>query len=167
MTVALLHWALFMFLLGLALSLPLAATVAVGAPTFRRIFVRPQKLKSAHLDFFMQGFSLGLVYLVESRLPAPLPGWVVALLAYGGIGNPLLFLFESMPLLEHPVGSKVFPLFVISSVGALYVAWTAVGWFALPGWMGAVWLGLAALMAVPMLVYARAKGATPAPMPQP
>ncbi|HEU4964737.1 MAG TPA: hypothetical protein VFV52_12905, partial [Bacilli bacterium] len=69
----LLQWGLFGFLIGLVLAVSLVPTNVFQVPGFTRVFIRGQKLKSSHLDFFMMAFALCFVYLLEFATKTSLP----------------------------------------------------------------------------------------------
>ena len=46
------------------------------------------RLRQAHLDWIM----MGLILLVVDVAVSDIPGWIVALIAFGTVVNPLLFL---------------------------------------------------------------------------
>jgi hydroxylaminobenzene mutase len=48
----------------------------------------PGRLRQTHLDWIM----MGLILLVVDLAVAGIPGWIVALIAFGTVVNPLLFL---------------------------------------------------------------------------
>src|SRR5690625_6942757 len=100
MTLFLIHWAIFLFLVGLILSLPLAAVYYLNHSEVRQFFTNPRKLKGAHLDYFMQAFSIGLIYLLELRMNASVPIYVVIPLAFVTFFNQFIFLFEFTSLFK-------------------------------------------------------------------
>ncbi|MFK9090655.1 hypothetical protein [Bacillus salipaludis] len=52
MNVQLIQWGLFSFMIGIVLSLALAAVFYQKNSLMTKIFINARKLKSAHLDFF-------------------------------------------------------------------------------------------------------------------
>jgi len=135
MTVQLLQWGLFSFMIGLVLSLPLAAVHYQNSPQWTRIFTNPRKLKSAHLDFFMQAFAAGFAYVLELALRTPFPAYVVLPLIFGTICNPLLLLIEATPIHRRSFGRFVYLGLRATSPLALLFAWFAIAWAVLPASM--------------------------------
>ncbi|MEW9668193.1 hypothetical protein [Ammoniphilus sp. 3BR4] len=135
MNIQLLQWGLFSFMLGLILSLPLAAVFYQKSPQWTKIFTNPRKLKSAHLDFFMQAFAIGFVYVLELAMEAEFPIYVVIPLIFGTIGNPLIFLLEATPLHRSGIGSVFYRLLKTTSPASLLFAWLVIAWYILPGFM--------------------------------
>ena len=62
---------------------------AVDRPELlRRLRVRhPGRIRQVHLDWIM----MGLILLVVDVAVPGIPGWIVALIAFGTVVNPLLF----------------------------------------------------------------------------
>lgn len=154
----LLQWGLFGFLIGLVLAVTLVPNNVFAVPGFRRVFINPAKLKSAHLDFFMQAFALCLAYLLEYAMKTSLPMFVVVPLIYGSINNPLLFLFEATPMIMHPLGQKIFPIYMMSSCGSVLFSWGAIGYMLLPSYMGWLWMGFVSVGAFIAVRYSLNKG---------
>ncbi|MGZ4111362.1 MAG: hypothetical protein ACXVP5_02865 [Tumebacillaceae bacterium] len=142
MHTTLLQWGLFEFLIGLVLAVTLVPTKVFAVPGFTRVFINAAKLKSSHLDFFMQAFALCLAYLLEYATKTPFPMFIVVPLVYGSINNPLLFLYEATPMIMHPLGQKIFPIYMMSSCGSVLFAWGAIGYMLLPAYMGWLWMGV-------------------------
>ena len=132
MNILLLHWGLFSFMLGLLLSLPLAAVHYQHSPDWTKIFTNPRKLKSAHLDFFTQSFAAALVYLIEHALQTAFPMFVVIPLLFATVCNPLLLLIEATPLNRDGLGKQLYLVLRATSLLALLFAWFYIAWVLLP-----------------------------------
>lgn len=153
-----LQWGLFGFLIGLVLAVLLVPTNVFGVPGFTRVFINPSKLRSAHLDFFMQAFALCFAFLLEYATKTPFPLFITIPLIYGSINNPLLFLYEATPLIVHPIGQKIFPIYMLSSCGSVLFAWGAIGYMLLPAYMGILWMALVGVGAVVAVMYSLNRG---------
>lgn len=123
MSVFLIHWAIFIFMVGLILSLPLAGIYYLNNPRVRLFFTNPGKLKAAHLDFFMQAFSIGLVCLLEFGMNTRVPIYVVIPLAFGAFFNPFIFLLEATPLYKVGIVKVFYTLLKAVSPASLFFAW--------------------------------------------
>ncbi|MCI3921190.1 hypothetical protein MO973_13185 [Paenibacillus sp. TRM 82003] len=132
MNTQLLHWGLLSFMLGLVLSLPLAAVHYQNSPQWTKIFTNPRKLKSAHLDFFTQSFAAAFVFLIEYAQQSVFPTFVAIPLIFGTICNPLLLLIEATPLNRQGMGRTVYLLLRATSPLALLFAWFYIAWVVLP-----------------------------------
>ncbi|WP_284638118.1 hypothetical protein [Paenibacillus silviterrae] len=132
MTIELLEWGLFSFMLGLVLSLPLAAVHYQDSPKWTKLFTNPRKLKSAHLDFFTQAFAAGFAYLLEIALEIKFPVYVIVPLIFGTIMNPMLLLIEATPLHRSGLGSLIYLLLRATSPVSLLFAWFFIAWNTLP-----------------------------------
>jgi len=158
MNIQLLQWGLLSFMLGLFLSLPLAAVHDQNGPQWTKLFTNPRKLKSAHLDFFTQAFAAAFAYLLESALRTQFPAYVAIPLLFGTICNPLLLLMEATPLYRAGFGAVVYQSLRATSPLALLFAWFSIAWNVLPA---ALWGGLAAFVFVGValiVIYRRRKG---------
>lgn len=132
MNILLLQWGLFSFMVGLVLSLPLAAVYYQKNSPLTKIFTNPQKLKSAHLDFFTQAFAIGFVYLLEFCTKSEFPHYVILPLVFGTIMNPLILLLESTRMIRAKYGKGVYLLLRTTSPLSLYFAWSAIALNFLP-----------------------------------
>lgn len=132
MNILLLQWGLISFVLGIVLSLPLAAVYYQNSPQWAKIFTNPRKLKSAHLDFFMQALAIGFVYLLEWAVKSDFPLYVVIPLVFGTICNPLLLLLEATPLYHSGLTAIVYRFLKATSPVSLLFAWFAIALFFLP-----------------------------------
>lgn len=132
MNIQLLQWGLFSFMIGIVLSLPLAAVFYQKESLARRIFTNARKLKSAHLDYFMQAFAVGIVYLLELATKSQLPLYVVIPLIYGAIMNPTIFLLEATPYIHSGITRLVYQLLKATSPVLLLFAWFAIAFLYLP-----------------------------------
>ncbi|MFC0212416.1 hypothetical protein ACFFK0_08070 [Paenibacillus chartarius] len=132
MNVQILQWGLFSFMLGLILSLPLAAVHYQSSPQWTKIFTNPRKLKSAHLDFFTQAFAAAFVYLLEYAQHAAFPLYIIVPLIFGTVCNPLLLLIEATPIHRRGSGRILYLLLRSVSPVALLFAWASIAWVVLP-----------------------------------
>lgn len=132
MNILLLQWGLFSFMIGIVLSLPLAAVYYQKDSLARRIFTNARKLKSAHLDYFMQAFAVGIVYLLEMATKSQLPLYVFIPLIYGTIMNPTIFLLEATPYNRSGITRLVYQLLKATSPVSLLFAWFAIAFIYLP-----------------------------------
>lgn len=132
MSIHLLEWGLLSFMLGLILSLPLAAMHYQKSASWTRIFTNPRKLKSAHLDFFTQAFAAAFVYLLELAFHKPLPAVILIPLLFGTIMNPLLLLIEATPLNRSGFGKFVYLFLRSTSPVSLLLAWFYIAWSFMP-----------------------------------
>lgn len=135
MNIYLLQWGLFIFMIGLVLSLPLAAVHYQHNPKVRKVFIKPAKLRSAHTDYFMQAFSLGLIYLIETAINQELSPLLMVLLIYGTFMNPTILLLEATPFVLSSVGRILYGLFRATSPLSLLIVWFAISTQFLPLWM--------------------------------
>jgi hypothetical protein len=122
----LLQWSIFIFMVGLLLSLPLGAVYYFKNSQIKLYFTNPRKLKAAHLDFIMQAFSIGLVYLLELGMNTRLPIYAVIPLAFGTFCNPFIFLLEATPLYQMGICKSLYKLLKATSPSALFFAWFVV-----------------------------------------
>ncbi|AYA74440.1 hypothetical protein ACVBAX_14330 [Robertmurraya sp. GLU-23] len=141
MNIFLLHWAVFIFLVGLVLSLPLGAVYYLNHSQLKQFFTNPRKLKAAHLDFIMQAFSIGLVFLLEIGTNMRVPTYAVIPLAFGTFCNPFIFLMEATPLYKKAYIKLLYQTLKGVSPSALFFAWFVVAFLYLPAYI--MWLLLA------------------------
>lgn len=153
MTVFLLYWAIFIFLVGLILSLPLAAVYYLNNPRVKLFFVNPRKLKAAHLDFFMQAFSIGLIYLLELGMNTMVSMYVVIPLAFGTFFNPFIFLLEATPLHKVGIGKAFYSLLKAVSPASLYFAWFVLLFQYLPGYYSWLLAGFVMILIIAFLTH--------------
>lgn len=132
MNIHLLEWALVSFIIGVILSLPMAAIYYDNSPPWAKLFTNPRKLKSAHLDFFMQAFSAGLVYLLELSTKSELPLFIAIPLIFGIICNPLILLMESTSYYRSGFTGIFYRLLKYTSPVSLLFAWMAIAIYFLP-----------------------------------
>ncbi|WP_123039383.1 hypothetical protein [Cohnella candidum] len=132
MNIHLLEWALVSFILGVALSLPLAGVHYDNSNSWAKLFTNPRKLKSAHIDFFMQAFSAGLVYLLEWATKSELPPFIVIPLIFGIICNPIILLLESTSFYRSGFTAMVYRVLQSTSPVGLLFAWIAIAVYFLP-----------------------------------
>lgn len=90
--VILLRTASISLLIGLVLAWCLVFTIPMKIPFFLDIFKNTDKLLSSHLDFLMMTMLLLGFYASKITLPK----YVLWSMAIGSIGNPTLFLIESL-----------------------------------------------------------------------
>ncbi|WP_156158209.1 hypothetical protein [Gordoniibacillus kamchatkensis] len=155
MNIQLLQWGLFSFMLGLLLSLPLAAVHYGAFPQWTKLFTNPRKLKSAHLDFFTQAFAAAFVYVLELAVKTRFPEYVVIPLVFGIICNPLILLIEATPLNRSGFGAIVYKLLRATSPASLLFAWFFIAWSVLPAYMLIMLVGFALLGLLLILNYKR------------
>lgn len=132
MNIHLLQWGLVSFIIGVILSLPLAAVYYDQSPPWAKIFTNPRKLKSAHLDFFMQAFAAGFVYLIEFATHSKFPLFIVIPLIFGTICNPLILLIEATSLYRSGFTAIFYRLLKSTSPVSLLFAWLAIAAYFLP-----------------------------------
>lgn len=132
MNIQLLQWGLFSFMIGILLSLPLAAVIYNKHSSVSGIFTNARKLKSAHLDYFTQAFAMGFAYLLESILKTEFPLYVFIPLIYGTIMNPTILLLEATPFIRTGIGRIVYLLLRATSPALLMFAWLAIAVIILP-----------------------------------
>lgn len=135
MNIILLQWGLFIFMIGLVLSLPLAAIHYQRDSALRKLIIKPAKLKSAHTDYFMQAFSLGFIYLIETVLHQEISVFLIVLLLYGTLMNPTILLLEATPFVLSSVGRLVYLLLRATSPISLLITWLVLCTQFLPLWM--------------------------------
>jgi hypothetical protein len=150
MNILLLQWGLFSFMIGIVLSLPLAAVYYQKESLARRIFTNARKLKSAHLDYFMQAFAVGVVYLLELATKSQLPLYVVIPLIYGTIMNPTIFLLEATPYIRSGIMRFVYQFLKATSPALLLFAWFAIAFLYLPLFLK---ISLLAVVAIGLILY--------------
>lgn len=94
-----LEWLLVVASISVILSLILAwlATLIVYARVkwLKRIFPVSHNLVRAHIDYLMMATLLGVAYFSCVWLSISLPGWVIVLLCYGVLYNPLGFVVQA------------------------------------------------------------------------
>ncbi|MGX6444417.1 hypothetical protein ACWM35_14515 [Neobacillus sp. K501] len=126
MNALILQWGLFSFMIGIFLSLPLAAVYYQKNSILTKVFTNARKLKSAHLDFFTQAFAMGFAYLLEFSMKLELPLYVVIPLIFGTIMNPSILLLEATPFIRSGLGKIVYKLLRATSPISLLFAWFAI-----------------------------------------
>ncbi|MEH7335972.1 hypothetical protein V7161_25420 [Neobacillus drentensis] len=128
----LLQWGLFSFMLGIVLSLPLAAVHYQKNTPMTKLFINTRKLKSAHLDFFMQAFAMGFAYILEFALKTEFSLYVVIPLVFGVIMNPTILLLEATSIIRSGLGRVIYIILRSTSPIALLYAWFAIAFLILP-----------------------------------
>jgi hypothetical protein len=123
MNLFLLHWAIFIFMVGLVLSLPLGAVFYLKNSELTQFFTNARKLKAAHLDYIMQAFSIGIVYVLELATNTRLPLFAVVPLAFGTFCNPFIFLLEATSLCKRGFSKILYKILKATSPSALFFAW--------------------------------------------
>jgi hypothetical protein len=154
MTMLLLHGGLVSFMIGILLSLPLAAVHYNQSPSWAGVFANPRKLKSAHLDFFMQAFAAGFAYMLERASGSALPMFVAIPLMYGTIGNPLILLLESIANYRAGLMGVFYRFLRATSPALLMLAWFMIAGKLLPVY---AWVFLAVCTAAGTLLIWRYK----------
>lgn len=155
MNIFLLHWAIFIFMVGLILSLPVAGIYYLNNPLVRKLFTNPKKLKSAHLDYFMQAFSIGLVYILGFGMNVTIPMYILIPLAFGTFFNPFIFLIEATPLYKSGVIKAFYNLLKAISPASLYFAWFALLFKYLPSYYSWLLGGFAIILIIALLTRIR------------
>lgn len=155
MNLFLLHWAVFIFLVGLLLSLPLGAVYYLNHPQLKQFLTNPRKLKAAHLDFIMQSFSIGLIFLLELGTKVELPLYAVIPLAFGTFCNPFIFLLEATPLYKKGFSKVLYQTLKGLSPLALFFAWFALAFTYLPAYIMWLLLAFVLLMTIAFYTYNR------------
>ncbi|MHC0036352.1 hypothetical protein [Pseudoneobacillus sp. C159] len=150
MSIFLLQWGLFSFMLGIILSLPLAAVHYQKNRVVAKIIVNYKKLKSAHTDFFMQAFAAGFVYLLEFALKMEFPLWVTAPLIFGIVMNPKILLLEATPFIRAGWFKTVYKILRGISPTSLLLAWGAIAYLCLPIYLT---IGLVAVSIICVIVF--------------
>lgn len=151
MNLFLLHWAIFIFIVGLILSLPVAGIYYFHNQLVKKLFTNPRKLRSAHLDYFMQAFSIALVYLLEFGTNTILPMYIVIPLAFGTFFNPFIFLIESTPFYKKGVVMVLYNLLKGISPASLFFAWFALLFQYLPNFYSWLLGGFVLILIIAML----------------
>jgi hypothetical protein len=132
MNIVILQWGLFSFMVGLVLSLPLAAVHYQKNPLLRKTFTNPKKLKSAHIDYFMQALSAGLVYLIGMCMDMDFPKYIAIPLIYGIIMNPTILLLEATPFIRSGWSRFTYLFLRATSPLLLLFGWVAIAVLFLP-----------------------------------
>lgn len=132
MNLLLLHGGLVSFLIGILLSLPLAAVHYNQSPSWAAVFANPRKLQSAHLDFFMQALAAAFAYTLERASGSALPLYIVCPLLYGTIGNPLILLMESIANYRIGFIGACYRFLKTTSPALLMLAWLMIAGLLLP-----------------------------------
>lgn len=155
MNIFLLQWGMFLFMIGLILSLPLASVYYLNHRRSELFFINPQKLKSAHLDYFTQAFSIGFAYLLSFSIGAHIPVYITIPLAFGTFCNPFILLIEATPLYKRGFISTLYKLLKIISPASLYFAWFVLFFKFLPSYFMWIFGGV-----ISVLIIAIYKGTT-------
>jgi hypothetical protein len=138
MNIQLLQWGLLCFTIGLVLSLPLAAVYYGNKKKdarIKQVINNPKKLKSAHVDYFMQALSLGFVYLLEFVQKDSYPMFVAIPLIFGALANPTILLIEATPLRTSRRFAIVYMILRALSPVSLLFAWAFIAERFLPGYL--------------------------------
>jgi hypothetical protein len=128
----LLLWGLFSFMIGIVLSLPLAAVIYNKNSTISKFFTNVRKLKSAHLDYFTQAFAMGFAYLLEYSLKMEVSSYVVIPLIYGTMMNPTILLLEATPFIRSGWLRIIYKLLKATSPISLLFSWFVIAFLFLP-----------------------------------
>lgn len=153
MNMFLIHWAIFLFLIGLVLSLPLGGIYYLGIPLIRKLFTNPRKLKSAHLDYFMQSFSIVLISLLEFGMNASVTMYAVVPLAFGTFFNPFIFLLEATALCKVNVINAFYSLLKFISPTSLFFAWFVILFQYLPFYYSWLLIAITVIFIIAILVH--------------
>ncbi|WP_416826247.1 hypothetical protein [Ectobacillus polymachus] len=142
MNTLLLQWGLFSFMIGLALSLPLAAVHYQKNSPLKGIFTNYRKLKSAHLDYFMQALSAAFVYLIGVAANIEFAGYILVPFIFGVIMNPTILLLESTPFVRSGWMRFIYQCLRATSPVFLLFAWLAIAFLSLPTYMTIIFLAV-------------------------
>ncbi|WHY64750.1 hypothetical protein [Neobacillus sp. SuZ13] len=152
MNIQLLEWGLFSFMIGMVLSLPLSAVYYQKSSPITKVFTNARKLKSAHIDFFMQGFALGFAFLLEVSLKTEFSIYIVIPLIYGSIMNPTILLLEATPFIRSSY--RFVHLFLrATSPLALLFAWIAIAVSFLPFYLNMLLLIMSVVGGLVIMIY--------------
>lgn len=93
--------------------------------TLRKLFPATHNLIRCHVDYLIMAALLGLVYFSCLHLGIVLPTWVVAILCFGVVYNPLGFIFQAVdPTFgkSDTLGNKLFVCtgFLPATIGFVY-----------------------------------------------
>ncbi len=98
-----------------AVLLPFLLKESIGG----RFVQDRRSLLQGHLDYFF----MGILLILAGSVLQPLPVWIEAPMAFGGLGNPTVFLINSLkPDLSK---NKLYRLFILLSCAAVAFAWMA------------------------------------------
>src|SRR5699024_11203733 len=86
-------------------------------------FTNHRNIRSAHLDFFMQAFYIGLVSLLEVGMNINIPIYVVTLLTFGTFLYPFIFLLVATPLFKSNIINIFCQILNGVSPTSLFFAW--------------------------------------------
>ncbi|WP_462413120.1 hypothetical protein [Neobacillus sp. Marseille-QA0830] len=135
MNTVLLQWGLLSFMIGLALSLPLAAVHYQKNSPLKTIFVNYRKLKSAHVDYFMQALSAGFAYLIGAAANIEFAGYILIPFIFGAMMNPTILLLEATPFIQTGWMRFIYQCLRATSPVSLLFAWLAIAYLFLPTYM--------------------------------
>lgn len=139
-------------MIGMVLSLPLAAVFYQKSSQMTKVFTNARKLKSSHIDFFMQGFAMGFAFLLEMSLKTEFSLYIVIPLIYGSIMNPTILLLEATPFIHSSL--RFVHLFLrATSPLALLFAWVAIAILFLPLYLNIMLLFVAVAGGLVILIY--------------
>ncbi|WP_338452769.1 hypothetical protein R4Z09_13450 [Niallia oryzisoli] len=153
MNKVLLQWALFSFMFGLALSLPLAAIHYQKNSSFKGIFTNYRKLKSAHLDYFMQALSAAFVYLIGFAAHIEFAAYILIPFIFGVILNPTILLLEATPYIRSGWIRFIYRCLRATSPASLLFAWLAIAFLFLPTYMTIILLAVILISGIGILTF--------------
>lgn len=153
MNMFLIYWAIFLFMIGLILSLPVAGIYYFNIPLVRKFFTNPRKLTSAHLDYFMQAFSISIIFLLEFGMDAAVPTYIVIPLAFGTFFNPTIFLLESTPLYNAGLFKYFYTFVKFVSPASLFFAWFGIFFQYVPTFYTWLFVGVIIVFIALLLFY--------------
>lgn len=118
---ALLATALFSLALGALSGFAVLASVDYPATLRALGVVNPMRVRQAHMDWIVMGTVMAVTAIANPQLP----GWVAALVIFGGVVNPLTFVPMAFSTTVH--STKTFQLvsfvsFVSLSIGLIAAA---------------------------------------------
>lgn len=95
--------------------------VLLYEPVQKRIVKDRKQLLQGHLDYFF----MGILLILAGTVLQPIPNWIALPLIFGSLGNPTVFLANSLrPDLPKNI---VYRLFIVFSCATLVWAWGAMG----------------------------------------
>ena len=153
MNVVLLQWGLFCFSLGLFLALPVSVVFYLKKSKWKNLFTNPKKLLSSHLDYLMQSFGLGLVYLLGLALKVEFSPYIAGMLMYGAFFNPTILLLEATPVYRSGIWGMFWKFLRGTSPISLLISWFYLAWKLLPGSMLILFLVFALFIVIGMWTY--------------
>jgi len=89
--------------------------------TFQNLVKDRKQLLQAHLDYFF----MGILMILAGSVLWPIPDWIVLPLVFGSLGNPTVFLINSLaPDLPN---NPIYRIFILLTCASVAFAWAAMG----------------------------------------